>query len=171
MRKFTDATGHDWILEATRDSLRRVKDLAGVDLLTGEGLARVTDSTDLWTLLELWPEVLHALCLPQCQGANVSAEGFAQILLAEHERPDAPPTFDAAITAALEEIGSFFRRLGRRTAATAIEQIVQTRTIKETELSRRATGAIQAAIDRELEATVQSLETDLNQSQISPPGT
>lgn len=161
MRKFTDAAGRDWMIEATRDSLRRVKELAGIDLLTGEGLARVTDHQDLWALLEAWPDVLWALCQPQCQAAGVSQQQWAELLLAEVP-PEQPPVFDGAVTAALEEIASFFRRLGRLTAAEAIMKIVQTKRIKEGQLAARMGATLDQAIEREMETTLRQLESQLS---------
>ena len=160
MRKFTDAAGRDWLIEANVDSLRRVKDLVDVDLLTGDGLRRVTSQDDLWQMLELWPNVLWALCLPQCQAREVSQTQWAELLLAESPA-DQEPIFDAAVTAALEEIGSFFRRVGRKTAATAIEAIVRTKTQRETELAWKAGQRIEEAIGREMTATIDRLERHL----------
>ena len=160
MKKFSDATGRQWILEATRDSLRRVKDLAGIDLLTGGGLARITDHQDLWALLETWPNVLWAICQPQCTAAGISEQAWAELLLAEVP-DDQPPVFDSAVTADLEEIGSFFRRLGRLTAAEAINQILRAKGTKEAELAKRTGKTIRDAIDLELESLVLQLTETL----------
>lgn len=160
MKKFTDAAGRDWIIEATRDSLRRVKDLAGIDLLTGGGLARITDHQDLWVLLETWPNVLWALCQPQCTAAGISEPAWAELLLAEVP-DDQPPVFDAAVTAALEELSSFFRRLGRLTAAGAINQILRAKGSKEAELATRTGKTIRDAIDLECEDLILQLTETL----------
>jgi len=167
VKAFIDADNRTWVVSATVDSLRRVKDLAGVDLLTGDGLAKVTDQVDLWQLLELWPNVLWALCLPQCQAAHIDQAAWASLLLADTE---GTPVFDAAITATLDELACFFRKLGRRTAAAALEKILEAKGAKETELAQRTARTLEGRMRTELDRLSQQIDDQLT-SILGPPST
>lgn len=162
MKTFLDANNRTWTVTANVDSLRRVKDLAGVDLLQGEDLARVTDGANIWAMLELWPNVLWAFCLPEIQAVGMSQEQWAELLLADSA---GEPTFEAAVNATLTELAGFFRKLGRRTAATALEKIVSTKTSRETNLANTMEARMEAAIETQLRTLTDQLTEQLTTSQ------
>jgi len=167
VKQFTDASGKCWTITADVNAMRRVKDLAGVDLLDGAGLAKVTAAGDLWAVLELWPNVLWAFCLPQIQEAKppITPETWAELLLADRlVETERVPVFESAVTATLEELTLFFRKLGRKTAATALEKILQTRTTEETNLAQRTASLLDRTIQEELTTLERTLAEQLTPS-------
>lgn len=151
MKTFTDATGRTWSIVADVNALRRVKDLTGVDLLSQDGMRRATTCDDLWQFLELWPDILWALCLPQCQSLDVTQQAWAELLLADASEGESP-VFDGAVNAALLEFANFFHKVGRHTAAAALSKIVHARTVGEMQVSESTAKLLESATTREIEA-------------------
>lgn len=138
MRTFTDHADRTWTLSITVDAIKRVRDLAGVNLadLTA---ADPTDSADhpppaltrLQTDVVLLCDVLYALVQPQALARNISDEDFGRALGGE--------AIARAAAAFWEELAGFFRGLGRSDQARAIE--------KQQALVRAATEAASLQLD------------------------
>lgn len=96
MHSFTDRTGRAWNLEITVAALKRVRDLAKVDLCQiGEGVEAKLDD------LALLGEVLFALVEPQAKPVGVALEGFLAALDGA--------AMGAAVEAFWGELACFFR--------------------------------------------------------------
>lgn len=97
MRIFTDSKKADWSLDLTIGSIRRVKQLTGVDLL---------DAKDGRVLVELAEnpiqtvDVLYAIVQPQAQARGMNDEAFGESLDGDSLR--------AATDAFIEELVLFF---------------------------------------------------------------
>jgi hypothetical protein len=94
-RSFTDNSGRTWELMIDVPTLRRVKQITGVNLssiLKPGGSDALTDPVTL-------ADVLYVVCQPAADAANVSDEDFGRSL-----RGDA---IDAAGTALLEAVADF----------------------------------------------------------------
>lgn len=74
-RTFTDATGQSWSVVVTVDTLRRVRQLAGVDLMEAIG-GKLLEK--LATDPVLLVDVLAAVCRPQMTTRGTTDESFAQ---------------------------------------------------------------------------------------------
>lgn len=71
MKTFNDTEGRSWDVAATIGSLRRVKDLASVDLTDPQRLAELGDDPFLLG------SALYALCKPQIDERELTEEQFA----------------------------------------------------------------------------------------------
>ena len=100
MKTFRDTADREWNIEINVTSLKRVKDLTGVDLTT---LIKPNDetfkllSTDMFKLFD----VLVALMKPQLDQRNVSADAFGQALDEN--------SVETAVSALLEGVIDFFQ--------------------------------------------------------------
>lgn len=96
MHIFTDAAGREWSLVITIGTIRRVRELAGVDLMqiaNGDLLQRLADPV-------LLADVLWAICKPQADAKGVAPDAFAEGLLGD--------AIEAATKAFLAEVIAFF---------------------------------------------------------------
>lgn len=153
MQRFTDATGREWPVEINFSTLRRVKDLAKLDLLDPEQLK--TLGSDLLVM----PNVLFATVKPVADQCAVGDEAFADLLV---------PVFDVAVGCFFQELEDFFRRLGRTALATLIQEILTWRKTQEEAAASLVTDPevrteITATLNREMATTKQSLLTQLRQ--------
>jgi hypothetical protein len=109
MKTFTDAGGRTWTLTVTVSAVKRVRDLAGVDLI---GAA----TGDLWARLfedpVLLVDALYALVKPEADGQNISDEDFGRALVGD--------ALDGALGALEEELLAFFPRHQRVRAAASL---------------------------------------------------
>jgi len=100
MKTFRDTADREWNVEINVTALKRVKDLAGVDLTA---LIRPNDptfknlSTDMFQLFD----VLIALVKPQLEQRQISADVFGQSLDEN--------SVEAAVAALLEGVIDFFQ--------------------------------------------------------------
>jgi len=99
VKTFKDAKGREWTVDITVAAVRRIKDLAEVDLL-----ALLDKESDLWTSILRSPvllgAVLHAACRPQVDGKPLSREEFDEGL--------AGKAITDALVALEEDLISFF---------------------------------------------------------------
>jgi hypothetical protein len=106
MKTFTDSAGRTWTLAVTVGVVKRVRDLAGVDLIEAA-------TGDLWErLLEdpvLLVDTLYALVKPEADAGGVSDEEFGRALVGD--------ALDGALAALEEELLAFFPRHQRVRAA------------------------------------------------------
>lgn len=129
MKTFTDTAGREWTIELTVASVKRVRSLLDVDLLSLQAgkpplIARL--GSDVCLLCD----VLFALVKPQADERSVSDEQFGASL------------GGSAILHGLEglyaELIDFFRQLGRTELAVAVE--------RQREIIRLATSAAETRI-------------------------
>ena len=112
MRTFTDALGRPWSLEITVATLKRVRAVAGVDLIEAAG----------GTLLDrlvadpvLLGDVLYACVKPQADERKITDEDFGRSLAGD--------AIDHATTALLEEFVAFFPSPRRRVLEQALAKL------------------------------------------------
>jgi hypothetical protein len=112
MHTFTDALGRSWSIEITVSTLKRVRALAGVDLIEAAG----------GTLLDrlvadpvLLGDVLFACVKPQADERKISDEDFGRSLAGD--------AIDTATTALLEEFVAFFPKPRRQVLAQALAKL------------------------------------------------
>lgn len=114
MQTFKDSEGIEWTIKINVASVKRVRDLAGVDLMGA------LDGS-LFERLALDPillgDVLHALCRPQAEERNLTPEQFG-------ERLASGEVIEEASVALVNELIPFFRP-GQREALTKIAQITK----------------------------------------------
>jgi len=112
MHTFTDALNRSWSLEITVATLKRIRALAGVDLLEAAG----------GTLLDrlvadpvLLGDVLYACVKPQADERKLTDEDFGRSLAGD--------VIDTATTALLEEFVAFFPSPRRRVLTQALAKL------------------------------------------------
>ncbi len=120
MQKFVDATGRVWVVEINVATIKRVRTLAGINLLEvveGELIERLSSDPVLLC------DVLYAVCQPQAAKEDVSDEAFGEGLAGD--------AITEATTALIEALVAFFPEPRRRllTKAAAKYQSVQNRAL------------------------------------------
>ena len=113
MKQFNDKHGVEWEISVTAGSIKRVRDLIGVDLFKpGEGepptLVRVHEPA-------LFCDVLYAVCQPEAKRRNVTSEQFGEGLAGD--------VIHAARAAFFEEYHDFFLGLGAPAEAAALARV------------------------------------------------
>lgn len=151
MHTWTDSAGQDWVIAVNIATARRVKELAGVDLLDvfdGSMLARL--AVDPATLVE----VLYGLCSKKADERDLSYEQFAERAIGD--------ALETAIPAIVQAITDFFpsgrrevlRRLWERvrTADQAAVNLLAKKIQSEavTEVIQRTLTDAESEIDRRL---------------------
>jgi len=118
MKEFKDEEGRPWQLKVNVASIKRVRDLTGIDLLEaveGETMQRlVQNPVDLCN-------VMFALVKPQADEKNVTDEKFGEGMAGE--------AIDRAVVAFLEELTDFFPEPRRSLLKKAVQKINQMMTI------------------------------------------
>ncbi|WP_428937765.1 hypothetical protein [Fontivita pretiosa] len=141
MKTFADNAGRTWTVTVNVDAIKRVRDLASVNLLEvveGKLVDRlVTDPL-------LLCDVIYCLCKPEADAKQISDTDFGRAMAGD--------AIDAATTALLEELVDFFPQARRRVLAKAMAKL---RTLEQTIVRRAETRLdspeLEAAILRELE--------------------
>ncbi len=110
MKNFVDAAGRVWVVDVNVATIKRVRSLAGVNLLEvveGDLIERLSGDPVLLA------DVLYAVCQPQAARDNVSDEQFGEGLAGD--------VISLATTAMLDSLVAFFpeprRRLLEKAAA------------------------------------------------------
>ena len=99
MREFTDTTGRKWAVEVNATTLKRVRGLLDINLLTVlEDECKLL--ADLHSDPILLVDVLYVLCRDQAEKAGVSDEDFGRAMSGD--------VIEAGLAALLEELTSFF---------------------------------------------------------------
>lgn len=96
MKTFKDNAGRVWTVAVNVSSIKRVRDLAGVDLLT------IVDGSLIQKLYQdpvVLCDALFALCKPEADKLNITDEMFGEAMAGD--------PIDHATTAMLEELVSF----------------------------------------------------------------
>jgi len=125
VKTFKDTEGRSWDIAATIGSLRRVKDLADVDLTDPKRLAELGE--DPFVL----GSVLFAICRPQIEQRDLSEEQFAAAFDGD--------VVDRAADALVEELISFSRPAKRAT----LRRVMDKKTALEKKMLEAAEQMIQ----------------------------
>jgi len=100
MKTFKDNKDREWKVDVSVNSLRRVRDLIGLDL-SGVRVAAVIEQ--LSNDLPLTVDVIYCIVKPQCDAAGVSDEDFGRALQDEDGS-----IASAAVVALMEGLIEFF---------------------------------------------------------------
>lgn len=153
MRTFKDNAGRTWSLTLNVWTVKKVRDLLGVDLLDlgGESATGSSDKKPglLFRLIAdpvLLVDVLYVVCKDQADGASVTDEQFGRAMGGD--------AIDAATKAFLEELADFTpsprdRARARKVIATTWAMI------------DRAQDVLDAKAEKELPAAVETLLTEM----------
>ena len=159
MKTFSDNAARTWTVQVNVDAIKRVRDLAQVNLL------EVVDGKLLERLVSdpiLLCDVIYALCKPEADAKSVTDVDFGRAMAGD--------AIDAATTALLEELVGFFPLARRAVLAKALSKLRA--------LETAALKAVDARLDspeleRRMEAELQRLGTwsgDVPASSASTPG-
>jgi hypothetical protein len=164
MKTFSDNAARTWTVQVNVDAIKRVRDLAQVNLL--EVVDGNTQGVGLLGRLVSDPillcDVIYALCKPEADAKSVSDVDFGRAMAGD--------AIDAATTALLEELVGFFPQGRRAVLAKALSKLRA--------LETAALKAVDARLDspeleRRMEAELQRLGTwsgDAPASSASTPG-
>lgn len=144
MASFKDAAGREWHFEITYLAIKRVRALAGVDLLDvgkSGGLTRLLGDPILLC------DTLYALCKPQCDAIAISDEEFGKALRGD--------VLGDAYRAVSEDLAGFFQSPAEREAIRRLVQGAQTLRRKLTD--RIATVVTEERVDQVIEQTLARL--------------
>jgi len=142
MKTFTDNEGRSWTVEVNVAALKRVKGLAGVDLL------EVLDGALIERLIRdpvLLCDALYAVCKPEADEKGVSDEDFGRAMAGD--------AIEHATAALLDEIVSFCPSPRDRAALGRVLAATRTAMDKARDLveARLDSGELEKAIDEALE--------------------
>lgn len=127
MRTFRDKVGAEWTIEVTIATVKRIRDLAGLDVLDLEtSFARLID--DPCAL----GAALYAAVKPQADERGVSPDAFADLLDGEAVR--------LATAAMTEELADFFQGAKRTAAKAVLRKIAQLTPEIERRINERVDG-------------------------------
>jgi hypothetical protein len=112
MPTFTDTTGRVWTVTITVDTVRRVRNTTNVDLLDVAGGTLIERLVSDPVLL---CDVLFAVIRPEAEAKQVSDADFGRALAGD--------AIDAATTALLEGLVSFFPSPKRRVLSKALDKL------------------------------------------------
>jgi hypothetical protein len=128
MQKFVDAAGRIWVVEINVATIKRVRSLAGVNLLEvvdGELIERLSSDPILLC------DVLYAVCQPQAQRDSVTDEAFGIGLAGD--------VIAEATTALVEGLVAFFPEPRRR--------LLEKAAAKYREVQTKAMSMVEAKLD------------------------
>ncbi len=151
MKTFCDNAGHTWTVQVNVDAIKRVRDLAQVNLLEvveGKLLERLISDPVLLC------DVIYSLCKPEADAKNVSDVDFGKAIGGD--------AIDSATTALLEELVDFFPQAKRRVLAKALAKLRK--------LETAALAAVETRLDSpELERQMAQRLAQLENSSGSAP--
>jgi len=151
MKTFCDNAGRTWTVQVNVDAIKRVRDLAQVNLL------EVVEGTLLARLISdpvLLCDVICSLCKPEADAKNVSDVDFGKAMGGD--------AIDGATTALLEELVDFFPQAKRRVLAKALAKLRK--------LETAALAAVETRLDSpELEKQMAQRLAQLENSSGSAP--
>lgn len=149
MKTFVDNAGRTWTVAINVDAIKRVRDLAGVNLLEvieGKLLERLIGDPILLC------DVIYSICKPEAEAKTITDTDFGRAMGGD--------AIDGATTALLEELVDFFPLARRRVLSKALEKLRKFETA--------ALNAVEVRLESpELE---QRLAADLAQLQTPDPG-
>jgi hypothetical protein len=112
MKTFCDNAGRNWTVQINVDTIKRVRDLAKVNLLEvveGKLLERLVSDPVLLC------DLIYCVCQPEADAKNVSDEDFGRAMAGD--------AIDGATTALLEELVDFFPQGKRRVLGKALAKL------------------------------------------------
>ncbi len=118
MKTFTDNAGRVWTVQVNVDAIKRVRDLAQVNLLEvveGKLLERLISDPILLC------DVIYSLCKPEADAKSISDVEFGRAMAGD--------AIDGATTALLEELVDFFPQAKRRVLAKALAKLRKLETV------------------------------------------
>ena len=156
MKTFIDNAGRTWTVQINVDAIKRVRALAGVNLL--EVIAPAGSQESLLQRLVGDPILLcdcvYALCKPEADVRKVTDEDFGRAMGGD--------AIDSATTALLEELVDFFPQAKRRVLSKALAKLQK--------LENAALTAVEMRLDSpELERQMAARLTELENSSGSAP--
>lgn len=174
MKKFTDSTGHEWEITLTIGSVKRVRELAKVDLLAIEDPIDHTKKddpallTELGTDIVLLCDVIFAIVEPQAKEAGITDITFGHSLGGE--------VIEAAQEAFYDELVLFSqgRRRGDLAEAIGVQRklIEMGRTELESaivKVGRKATADMTKSINEKVEEMLGETSGNSQESAASTP--
>ena len=149
MKTFTDNADRTWTVSINVNTIKRVRDVLGIDLLSiaGGGEENGKDPPLLYRLSDdpvLLVNVLYVVCEPQCTKLGVSDEDFGASLGGD--------SIETAVNALLDGLIDFFPSGRRRLLATAL---AKTRELQETthRLGQARLEELAPQLQRQIEET------------------
>lgn len=158
MKTFTDNAGRVWTVQVNVDAIKRVRDLAQVNLLEvveGKLLERLISDPVLLC------DVIYSLCKPETDAKNVSDEDFGKAMGGD--------AIDGGTTALLEELVDFFPQAKRRVLAKALAKL---RKLETAALAAVETRLDSPELEKQMAARLAQLESSsgsVPESLASPP--
>jgi hypothetical protein len=151
MKTFADNAGRTWTLQINVDAIKRVRDLAQVNLLEvveGKLLERLISDPVLLC------DVIYCVCKPEADAKQISDEDFGRSMAGD--------AIEAATTALLEELIGFFPQARRKVLAKAMEKLRK--------LESAALTAVETRLDSpELERQLTDQLAKLMNEPLQPP--
>ena len=144
MKTFNDNAGRSWTVQINVDAIKRVRDLAQVNLLEvveGKLLERLISDPILLC------DVIYSLCKSQADSGGVSDVDFGRAMGGD--------AIDGATTALLEELVDFFPQAKRRVLAKALAKLQKLQTAA---LAAVETRLDSPELDRQMAARLAQLE-------------
>lgn len=137
MKTFKDQTGQEWEVVINVGTVKRVRDLAGVDLLD---IVKGKVATELADDSVKLCEVIYALVKPQAEKKDLTIDAFLELMGGD--------SIDEAVSAFLGELVNFSPRRQRKILEKAIEvgQEVQELQTKEAEAKLSEPGIVAKVI-------------------------
>ncbi len=151
MKTFSDNVGRTWTISVNVEAIRRVRDLASVNLL------EVIEGKLIEQLISdplLLCDVVYCLCKPEADAKSISDADFGRAMAGD--------AIDTATTALLEELVSFFPLGRRKVLAKALSKL---RALEQTVLARAETKLDSPELEAEL---LRQLETLSSSSGLAP---
>ena len=158
MKTFNDNAARSWTVQVNVDAIKRVRDLAQVNLLEvveGKLLDRLISDPILLC------DVIYCLCKPEADTKNVTDVDFGRAMGGD--------SIDGATTALLEELVDFFPQAKRRVLAKALAKLQKLQTAA---LAAVETRLDSPELDRQMAARLAQLENSSGsalESSASPP--
>jgi hypothetical protein len=151
MKTFTDNTGRTWTLVISVDAIKRVRALAGVNLMEaveGNLIERLVADPVLLC------DVIYAVAKPEADANQVTDEAFGRAMAGD--------AIEHATTALLEELVDFFPRDRRRLLGKALEKL--------NKLNQMAVNAVEQKLDSgEMEKQMQAALAALDKRSTPTP--
>jgi hypothetical protein len=155
MKTFVDNAGRTWTVAVNVDAIKRVRDLATVNLLEvieGKLLERLIGDPVLLC------DVIYSVCKPEADAKNIKDEDFGRAMAGD--------AIDGATTALLEELVDFFPQGRRRVLAKALTKL---RKLETAALSAVEIRLDSPELERRLAQQLAELESETPEAP-KPPG-
>lgn len=143
MRTFHDNDGREWIISLNVAAVKRIRDLAKIDVFSG-GIQKFLEDVSANPVILV--DALYAALLPQAEKRGISGEAFAESIAGD--------VIEAASDAFLEELVDFFPSARRK----ILKRILNASREAESEMNRRLAAYVESPGFREsLNAELESV--------------